>query len=53
MLSKSAWIFPAARSRNIIAACALRDKRLLPKVKSPARQLGFTKKKKVMSVSGS
>jgi retron-type reverse transcriptase len=30
---------------------ALRDKRLLPKVKSPARQLGFTKKKKVMSVS--
>ena len=30
---------------------ALRDKRLLPKVKSPARQLGFTKKKKVMSVA--
>ncbi len=29
---------------------ALRDKRLLPKVKSPARRLGFTKKKKVMSV---
>src|SRR5258706_12471444 len=29
---------------------ALRDKRLLPKIKSPARQLGFTKKKKVMSV---
>jgi hypothetical protein len=29
---------------------ALRDKRLLPKVKSPARQLGFTKRKKVMSV---
>ena len=29
---------------------ALRDKRLLPKVKSPARQLGFTKKKKVMSL---
>jgi RNA-directed DNA polymerase len=28
---------------------ALRDKRLLPKVKSPARQLGFTKKKNVMS----
>ncbi len=27
---------------------ALRDKRLLPKVKSPARQLGLTKKKKVM-----
>jgi retron-type reverse transcriptase len=32
---------------------ALRDKRLLPKVKSPARQLGFTKKKKVMSVAES
>ena len=30
---------------------ALRDKRLLPKVKSPARQLGFAKRKKVMSVS--
>jgi RNA-directed DNA polymerase len=30
---------------------ALRDKRLLPKIKSPARQLGFTKKKKVMSVA--
>jgi len=30
---------------------ALRDKRLLPKFKSPARQLGFTKKKKVMSVT--
>ena len=30
---------------------ALRDKRLLPKVKSPARQLRFTKKKKVMSAS--
>lgn len=30
---------------------ALRDKRLLPKVKSPARQLGFTKKKNVMSVA--
>ena len=29
---------------------AVRDKRLLPKVKSPARQLGFTKRKKVMSV---
>ncbi len=29
---------------------ALRDKRLLPKVKSPARQLGILKKKKVMSV---
>lgn len=29
---------------------ALRDKRLLPKAKSPARQLGFTKRKKVMSV---
>jgi len=28
---------------------ALRDKRLLPKTKSPARQLGLTKKKKVMS----
>jgi RNA-directed DNA polymerase len=27
---------------------ALRDKRLLPKSKSPARQLGITKKKKVM-----
>jgi len=30
---------------------ALRDKRLLPKVKSPARQLGFTRKKKVMSLA--
>jgi hypothetical protein len=30
---------------------ALRDKRLLPKIKSPARQLRFTKKKKVMSVT--
>jgi len=30
---------------------ALRDKRLLPKVKSPARQFGITKKKKVMSVA--
>ena len=30
---------------------ALRDKRLLPKVKSPARQLGFAKRKKVMSLS--
>src|SRR5438445_366140 len=30
---------------------ARRDKRLLPKVKSPARQLGFTKKKKVMLVT--
>lgn len=30
---------------------ALRDKRLLPKVKSPARHLGFTRKKKVMSVA--
>ena len=29
---------------------ALRDKRLLPKVKSPARQLGLTKRKKVMSI---
>lgn len=29
---------------------ALRDKRLLPKTKSPARQLGFTKRKKVMSL---
>ena len=29
---------------------ALRDKRLLPKIKSPARQLGFTKRKKVMSL---
>ncbi len=28
---------------------ALRDRRLLPKVKSPARQLGFAKKKRVMS----
>lgn len=27
---------------------ALRDERLLPKVKSPARQFGFTKRKKVM-----
>jgi len=27
-----------------------RDKRLLPKIKSPARQLGITKRKKVMSV---
>ncbi|MGC3959993.1 MAG: reverse transcriptase family protein [Verrucomicrobiota bacterium] len=30
---------------------ALRDKRLLPKVKSPARQLGLIKKKNVMSVA--
>ncbi len=30
---------------------ALRDKRLLPKIKSPARAMGFTKKKKVMSAS--
>jgi len=30
---------------------ALRDQRLLPKIKSPARQLGFTKKKRVMSVA--
>lgn len=30
---------------------ALRDKRLLPKVKSPARQLRFAKKKKVMSAA--
>jgi len=30
---------------------ALRDKRLLPKIKSPARQLGFAKRKKVMSLS--
>ena len=29
---------------------ALRDKRLLPKVKSPARRLGLTKKKNVMAV---
>jgi RNA-directed DNA polymerase len=29
---------------------ALRDKRLLPKAKSPARQFGFAKKKPVMSV---
>jgi len=29
---------------------ALRDKRLLPKVKSPARQLGFAKRKTVMSL---
>jgi retron-type reverse transcriptase len=29
----------------------LRDKRLLPKVKSPARQLGLTKRKKVMSAT--
>jgi len=29
---------------------ALRDPRLLPKVKSPARALGFTKKKKIMEV---
>src|SRR5215471_10502423 len=29
---------------------ALRDKRLLPKIKSPARQLGLTKRKKVMEV---
>jgi len=28
---------------------ALRDKRLLPKIKSPVRQLGFAKRKKVMS----
>jgi retron-type reverse transcriptase len=30
---------------------ALRDKRLLPKIKSPARQLGVTKRKKIMSVT--
>jgi len=30
---------------------ALRDKRLLPKVKSPARRLGFTQRKKVMTVT--
>jgi retron-type reverse transcriptase len=30
---------------------ALRDKRLLPKIKSPARTLGFSKRKKVMSVT--
>ena len=30
---------------------AIRDKRLLPKVKSPARSLGITKRKKVMSVA--
>src|SRR5215831_9127432 len=30
---------------------ALRDKRLLPKLKSPARQLGLTKKKKVMDLT--
>ena len=30
---------------------ALRDKRLLPKIKSPARQLGLTKRNKVMSVT--
>jgi len=30
--------------------CALRDKRLLPKARSPARQLGFTRRKKVMAV---
>jgi len=30
---------------------ALRDKRLLPKVKSPVRQMGFTKRKKVMSAA--
>ena len=30
---------------------AFRDKRLLPKVNSPARSLGLTKKKKVMSVN--
>jgi len=29
---------------------ALRDKRLLPKIKSPARQLGLTKRKKIMTV---
>jgi RNA-directed DNA polymerase len=29
---------------------ALRDKRLLPKVKSPARQLGFARRKKLMAV---
>lgn len=29
---------------------ALRDKRLLPKTKSPARQLGLTKRKKVMAL---
>lgn len=32
---------------------ALRDKRLLPKAKSPTRVLGITKKKKVMSVEES
>jgi RNA-directed DNA polymerase len=30
---------------------ALRDRRLLPKVKSPARQLGFTKRRKVMNAT--
>jgi RNA-directed DNA polymerase len=30
---------------------ALRDKRLLPKLKSPARQLGLSKRKKVMPVT--
>lgn len=30
---------------------ALRDKRLLPKVRSPARQLGFTRRKNVMTVT--
>jgi hypothetical protein len=34
--------------RNIIAG-ALRDRRLLPKVTSPTRQLGLTKRKTVMS----
>jgi hypothetical protein len=29
---------------------ALRDKRLLPKIKSPARQLGFTRRKQVMTL---
>ena len=29
---------------------ALRDKRLLPKIKSPARQLGLTKRKRVMAL---
>src|SRR5215469_13756734 len=30
---------------------AFRDKRLLPKIKSPARQLGLTKRKNVMSAA--
>src|SRR6185369_13486556 len=30
---------------------ALRDKRLLPKIKSPARQLGLTKRKQLMTVA--